>query len=48
MLDRRSGVQGLRAIAILLVVAYHIGLPVAGGFVGVDFFFVMSGFGGRN
>jgi len=39
----RLDIQGLRAVAVLLVVAFHIGLPVA-GFVGVDVFFVISGF----
>lgn len=42
--DRRHEVQGLRAIAVLSVVAFHAGLPVPGGFVGVDIFFVISGF----
>ena len=40
----RLDVQGLRAVAVLLVVAFHAGLPVRGGFIGVDVFLVISGF----
>ena len=41
----RGDVDGLRALAIVLVVAFHVGVPgFAGGFVGVDVFFVISGY----
>jgi len=40
----RRDVQGLRALAVVLVVAFPAGLPVPGGFIGVDVFYVISGF----
>ena len=40
----RPDIEGLRAVAVLLVMVFHAGLPLRGGFLGGDVFFVLSGF----
>jgi len=41
----RADIQGIRAVAIILVIALHLGVPgFSAGFIGVDVFFTVSGY----
>lgn len=41
---RIDAIDGLRAVAVVAVMAFHYGIGLDGGFLGVDLFFVISGF----
>src|SRR6478735_9490242 len=44
-LKYRADIEGLRAVAVLFVVGFHFGVGgLDGGFVGVDIFYVISGY----
>ena len=45
MIAYRPDIDGLRAVAVMMVILFHLGLgPITGGYIGVDVFFVISGY----
>lgn len=44
MTGRLPGLDALRGVAAIIVVSFHLGLPIAGAHLAVDFFFMLSGF----
>jgi peptidoglycan/LPS O-acetylase OafA/YrhL len=45
LLGYRPDIDGLRAVSVVVVMLFHLGFaPISGGFVGVDVFFVISGY----
>lgn len=42
--NQRLDIQGLRAFALIIILIYHARLPLEGGFIALDIFFVISGF----
>jgi peptidoglycan/LPS O-acetylase OafA/YrhL len=45
LLGYRPDIDGLRAVSVVVVMLFHLGVgAISGGFVGVDVFFVISGY----